>query len=274
MHSSPTSNTKILVLATVVIIASAAALAASWPVAVVAARAQAASLIGEAGSANSAEAATDYQLATRLDPSNPAGFVGLAHTQILAGHADAALVTLDRAGEGSEAGRLRLRTLIELGRTNEAADRAASFAVHGRSDSDILLAGLAYALAGRTTDIPALIPLVGSPEAAQRLSRASSGDLPLAAELYASGLPESSRTLLMKQPTSFERNLLLAKILYARHSQPDLASAANYLKIAVALDPSGIAARQLLASVYSDSSLHAESAAQTVLITKLQSGRP
>lgn len=274
MHSSPTSNTKILVLATLVIIASASSLAACWPLAVRAAHAQSDSLIEEAGTANSAEAATDYQLATWLNPSNPAGYIGLAHTQILAGHADAALITLDRAGEGSEAGRLRLRTLIELGRTGEAAGRAATIATRGHSDADILLSSLAYALAGRITDLPALIPLVSSPETAQRISRASSGDLPLAVELYASGLPKSSRTLLMKQPTSFERNFLLAKIFYAGHSESDLASATDYLKIAVALNPSNLPAHQLLVRIYSDRKLLPESSAENALIAKLQTGRP
>ena len=274
MHSSASSNIKFFILSALVIICSAAALSATWPLAVNRARASAASLIGEARTANSTEAAADYRLATWLDPSNPAGYIGLAHTQILAGQPEAALTTLDRAGEGSEAAGLRLRSLMELGRTNEAADRAASFAAAGRSDPDIILASLAYALAGRTTNLPALTPLVSSPEAAQRISRAATGDLPLAAELYASGLPESSRTLLMKQPTSFERNFLLAQIFYSRHTEGDLASATDYLQTAVALNPGDIPAHQLLANLYSDRQLTAESAAQTALAARLQSGRP
>jgi Tfp pilus assembly protein PilF len=274
MHSSSASNVKFLILTFLVIIATASALAASWPYAHTAAQAQASNLIGEAGTANSAEAATDYQLATWLDPANPASYVGLAQTQILAGQAGAALVTLDRAGEGSAAAALRLRTLMELGRTNEAADQATALATHTRSDADIILASLADDLAGRTTDLPVLIPLVSSPEAAQRISHAGSGKLALAAELYASGLPESSRALLTKLPPSFKRDLLLGQIYYARHTESDLASATAYLESAVAFNPSDIPTRQLLASVYSDRQLTTESSNQTALVEKLSSGKP
>ena len=274
MSHSRAASAAFFTLSTLVVIGSATALAALWPLARAGAKAEAASLIGEAGSGNSAEAAADYHLATWLDPSNPAGYIGLARTQILAGQADAALVTLDRAGEGSEAANLRLRTLIELGRTSEAAGRAATLAVPGRSDADLLLAGLTYALAGRTADIPALIPLVASPQTAQRISRAASGNLALASELFASGLPESSRALLIAQPTSFERNFLLGQILYARHMPDDLKTATDYLESAVTLNPSDVPARRLLASVYSDRGLTAQSTAQTSLANKLESGRP
>ncbi len=274
MHSSSTSNIKFLVLATLVVLASSSALAASWPYAVKAAHAQAADLMGEAGSANPAVAATDYKLATWLDPSNPAAYIGLAHSQILSGQAEAALTTLDRAGEGSEASELRLRTLIELGRTNDAADKAAGIANRGHNDTVMLLTAFAYALSGRTADIPTLIPLVSSPEAAQRISRAAGDKLTLATELYTSGLPESSKILLMKLPTSFERNLLLGRILYTRHSKTDLISASSYLETATTLNPSNLESHKLLASIYSDRQLISESAAQTVLVTKLQSGKP
>ena len=274
MSQPKAASAATLTLTAIVIIASASALAGVWPIAVRAAHTQAASLIGEAGTANLAEAATDFRLATWLDPTNPAGYTGLAHTQILAGQPDAALTTLKRAGEGTAAAELRLRTLMELGRTNEAADRAAPFAALGRSDADIVLASLAYALDGRATELPALIPLVSTPEAAQRISRAAAGDLPLAAELYANGLPESSRTLLMKQPTSFERNFLLAQIFYSHHTEGDLASATDYLQTAVALNPSYIPAHQLLANLYADRKFTVESATQTALVAKLQSGRP
>jgi len=274
MSHSRAVSTAFFTFSTLVVIGSATALAALWPLARAGAKAEAASLIGEAESGSSAEAGADYRLATWLDSSNPAGYIGLARTQILAGQADAALVTLDRAGEGSEAANLRLRTLIELGRISEAADRAVTLAAPGRSDADLLLAGLTYALAGRTADIPALIPLVASPQTAQRISRAASGNLPLASELFASGLPESSRALLVKQPTSFERNFLLGQILYAPHTGADLSTATDYLESAVALNPSDIPARRLLAKVYTDRGLNSQSSAQTGLVNKLQSGRP
>src|SRR6185369_9119784 len=191
------TQTAFFALSCLTLVSAASALALIWNPAHTAvastAKSQAARLIGEASAADSAEAAVDYQLATWLDPANLAGYLGIARIQIAAGHAETALKALDQAGEGSEASNLRIRTLIELGRTNEAADRAVPLAAPGSSDADIILAALAYALAGRTGDITALTPLVSTPQAAQRIARAEAGNVPLAGELYASGLPESSR---------------------------------------------------------------------------------
>lgn len=274
MHRPNPRIIAFFVLSAIVLASSSAALAASWPNAIGAAHRQSAKLIGEAATADLAEAAVDYQLATWLDPQNQAGYLGLARTQIATGHAEAALIALERAGEGSNAATLRIRTLLELGRSTEAADRARTLARPGRKDADVVLAALTFAIAGRAAGIPALTTLVSSPEALQSLARIEAGQVPFAGELYAAGLPESSRSLLIKLPTSFERNLLLAHIAYDRHTPDDLSSATDYLNEALALNPSGLEARKLLVAVYTDRGLPTDATNQSVLIQKLEAGKP
>lgn len=255
-------------------ISTATAIAATWPLLRAAGRWESSQLVGEARGANLAEAAVDYHLATKLDPANHAGYLGLARNQIAAGQANLALSSLANAGEGSDATRLRVRTLLELNRRSAAADQASNLTQPGSSDADIELSALADALAGRTDAITPLITAVSSPEAAQHVRRAQTGNLPLAVELYASGLPESSRTLLVSLPTSYERNLLLARIYTTRHSPTDLATATDYLSEAVRLNPSDIEAHQLLAELFTDQGQTAASANQSALIKQLQTGRP
>jgi cytochrome c-type biogenesis protein CcmH/NrfG len=278
MRRPPNRQTNLFFLSCIVLLSAAGVLAATLPQAhasiQAAGRAQAAKLIGEAASASPPEAAVNYKIATWLDPSNQAGYLGLARIQIAAGNAETALKALERAGEGSEAASLRVRTLIELGRTTEAADRAATLAAAGRPDADIILAAITYALAGRTGDILALIPLVASPEAAGRINRIAAGEMPLAGELYANGLPESSRSLLAKLPMSFERNLLLARLHYDQHTPESLVTATDLLKLAVALNPGNAEAHKFLAAVYTERKLPAEAATQSELAQKLTGGRP
>jgi Flp pilus assembly protein TadD len=271
-HQHP--NRKFTLLATLTLLAAAAGLATLWPLALQAARAKATSLVGEAAKASGGEAEVDYRLATWLDPESHTAYVGLARSLITAGHPDEALAALGQAGEGSEVEQLKVRTLIELGRYNEAADVAGKLATPNRQDDDHVLAALAYALADRNSDIDALMPHVSSPEALQRIKRAQAGKLTLAAELYATGLLQSSSAFLMKLPASYERNLLLARIRYARHTPDDLARAAESLEVATSFNPSAPEARQLLAQTYRDQGKTTEAGLQDTLITKLQAGRP
>ena len=267
MSQPKPTSAAFLTLTALVVIAAAAGVAVSWPHVQNAAKNQSSKLVGEARSASAAEAMADYRLAVRLDPSNLAAQLGLARTQIKAGQAEAALVTLKSAGEGSETTSLRVRTLIELGRAAEAADLASML-------PDSVLAALAYALAGRPADITALIPRLSSPEAAQSIARIQAGTLPLAAQLYAAGLPDSSSALLLKQPASFTRNVLLAHIAIDRHTAADLISASDYLAVAVAINPSDADAHRLYAGVLADRGLTEESAQQTKLAERIQAGRP
>lgn len=256
-----------------ILLASASGLAALWPVALQAAHNKSQELTAEAKQAKGGEIEVNYRLATWLDNQNQAAYAGLAQAQINLGQPDAALLSLEHAGQGSEAEQLKVRTLIELGRYNQAANESASLITPGRSTNDIVLAGFSLALAGRATDIEPLIALVGSPEAATRLRRAQSGNLPLASELHATGLLNSSSALLTKLPVSLQRNLLLAQIRFARHSSKDLGEARELLLIAVNIDPANTAARKLLAQVYLDLNQTAEAQAQTTIVNRIEAGQ-
>ncbi|HVQ43440.1 MAG TPA: hypothetical protein VMT30_00515 [Candidatus Saccharimonadia bacterium] len=274
MTRPSSSPNAFLGLTGLLVIAVAIALAAAWPAVRTAAHAEADKLTREAAGVPIAEAAADYQLATLLDPANQSAYLGLARIQITAGHAEQALDTLDQAGKGSEASRLHVRTLLELGRATEATDYVEPLLGTGHTDDGIILAALVYALGNQANQIPSLTPLVASPETATRLARIQAGNLPLASELYASGLTESSRVLLVQQPTSFERNLLLARILYNRHAPADLTTATDFLVEAIALNPSDLAAHQLLRSVYIDQNQIPAAESQQILIDRLQANKP
>ncbi|HEY2004303.1 MAG TPA: tetratricopeptide repeat protein [Candidatus Saccharimonadia bacterium] len=274
MSNSQPSSTKFSVFAVVAILASSAGLATLWPLTLAAAHHESAALVGEASSAPAGEAATDYLLATWLDRHNTAAYTNLARTQITAGQPEAALASLQHAGRGSEVDELRVRTLLELGRTSDAAAAAIPLTTPGCSQDDLLLASLAYDVAGRTADATALMPRLTSPEVAQAATRAQSANLALAAELYATGLLRSSSAILVKSPTSYERDLLLGHIRYSQHTRAALTEAVDYLATANALNPTNLEARTLLAKIYSELGNLAASQAQTALIIKLQSNRP
>lgn len=244
MPESKAKSAAFLSLTTLVVLASGAALAFAWPYVLGTARAQSSSLVGEAASAPAPEAFANYQLAVWLDPASTQAKLGLAATQIKTGQAEAAVKTLETAGQGSDAADLRLRANIELGRTDAAA-------------------GLTQLIARQS-----------SPEALQALRRAESGQLPLATELYAAGLPESSSAILRSLPVSFERNLLLGRINFDRHTTFSLAAATSYLEEAVAINPSHLEARKLYAAALTDVGRTEDSAKQQDLIKKLELGRP
>lgn len=259
----------------ILVAATAGTCALIWPFAVTAAHRQSSKLVTLAATSTSPrEAQINYQLALILDPANTATRLRLAETQIDLSQPEPALSTLANAGEGIEATRLRVRALIETGSTREAAKQAAALLRPGQNDADVVLIGLAYALDGRASDIADLKPLVTSPEASGALSRAAAGNLPLATTLFASRLPESSKRLLLNEPPSFERELLLGRIYYNRHTQEDLALATKHLEAAVKLNPANFSAHQLLATLYTEQNRLIESTQQANLSEKLRKGRP
>lgn len=275
MKSQHLADAGYLTFTLVLVALTAAGGVALWPTVVAAAHGQAGELVASAQTANDPrEVRINYQLALALDPSNQAARLGLAQSQIAAGQAEDALVTLEGTGGEPAAERLRIRTLIELGRANQAVDTATKLARGTNAEADIVLAALAYAVAGQPTSIAPLMPLVASPEAAQSLARAEAGDLALASELYAHGLPNSAQRIALEQSVSFERNLLLARLAYDRHAAADLDAAAGYLKVAVMMNPADAAAHQFLATIYTEQNLQIESQKQTDLATKIISGRP
>jgi thioredoxin-like negative regulator of GroEL len=265
---------KFTLIATLTLATASAGLAALWPTALDAARHQSTSLTTAAGQADGGEALVDYQLATWLNPANQTAYAGLARTQILAGRPDDALASLAYAGQGSEAGQLKTRTLIELSRYHEAAAESNHLTAPGRPDADVVLAGLSLALDGHPADIDPLMARVTAPEALQSLRRAQAGNLSLAAELYTTGLLQSSSAILAKQPESYERNLLLARIRYARHTATDLDLAIGYLNTAISLNPASTDARILLAQIYRANGQTDAAAHQDTAIAALKAGRP
>jgi cytochrome c-type biogenesis protein CcmH/NrfG len=105
------------------------------------------------------------------------------------------------------------------------------------------------------------------------VKRAQSSKLTLAAELFASGLLNSSSTILQAEPGSYERNLLLARIHYARYTKTSLANAADLLKTAVSINPASIEARSLLAKVHRALEQENEAITQDAAVAKLKAGR-
>ncbi len=273
--SNTRANTKFWIIAGVVLTGSVIGLAALWPVALSLARSESVQLTKEAAAAQGTEATTDYHLAVWLNPANQPAYLGLARTEIAADHTDEALQALDHAGEGSEAARLRVRIDLELGRYHDGAQAADTLAkATDRTEGDIVFTALAYGLDGRTADIKPLMPLVASPDALRRIQRAEAQHYALAAELYSSGLLNSSSALLAKEPAGYERNLLLARICYERHTPASLASAADLLTAANTLNPANLDARRLLVQIYQAQKNSSAADQQNILIAKLVAGRP
>src|SRR4051812_17183209 len=112
MSSKTESNLLFFPLITLAVIGSAAALAAAYPALHAAAKSESTNLVADARKSGIAQAQSYYQLATLLDPGNTAAFKGLALGQLALGQPEAALVTLAKAGQGSDVLSLRVRTLM------------------------------------------------------------------------------------------------------------------------------------------------------------------
>jgi thioredoxin-like negative regulator of GroEL len=274
MDSSPGSSIKFWIIAVLALGLGTTALAALWPLSLASAHRQSAALVTAGRSANGGEALTDFQLASWLDPANQAAYAGLAASQIRNGQPAQALANLARAGRGAQVSRLQVRTLIELGRNADAAAAASKLTAAGADDSDLVLASLAFAQMGRTSDVSAILPRIGSPEALSRVKRAQSGKLTLAAELSSEGLLNSSSVILNSLPPTFERNLMLARIEYVRHTSADLTQAVSLLNQAISINPADRSSRRLLSDVYTEQGNFSAATHQTELTNQLQAGRP
>jgi tetratricopeptide (TPR) repeat protein len=168
--------------------------------------------------------------------------------------------------------RVELRSAIERGagaaEINAAAD---DLLTHSTSDDDRLLAGLAYIVAGNSSQTSATKGALNHSQALQRLQAADSGTLPLSLELAATGLQNSAERLLQKQPDSFPRDVALGDIYFARN---DLGQAVKFYSLATKQNPADIASRERLAASLAKLGRSSEAAAQNQLITKLKDGRP
>ncbi len=281
-NSRPSSNnTKFWLLAGATIVLSGTLLASLWPAALWLARNESVKLSdeaarvsgGDAGSAQAREAETDYHLAYWLDHRNAAAALHFATAQLVSDQPQAALKTIAQAGEGSEVRIVRLKAYLELGNTVAAvviADQLAAVP----SDINTKAAVLAYGVGEKQTQLMVLEARVSSPEALQAVKRAEAGQLPLAVDLYATGLLRSSSALLMKLPASKLGSLYLGRINFHWHTKASLATAADYYASAVALDPSDIQTRTEYAGVLTDLGRDAEADKQRQLMAKLAAGTP
>ena len=274
MSSLQPSNVKFFVIAFLVLVTSGSLVAFMWPSAITIAHQQAGQLVAEGALANGGEAEADYHLATLLDPGNTAAHLGLAQQLYSTGQFAAALRSQEGAGESATSQQIKVETLLELVRNQDAATAADSLLAVCSTDNCIKLAAFAYDVSGRTSDSTALASRVSSPEAARSITLAQAGPLPLAAQLYATGLLNSSSALLLQQPESFERDLMLGQIYSSSTQKTDLLSAADYLEAATTLQPSNLQAHQLLASVFRSLNQSSNAGQQDQLVANLQTGRP
>jgi thioredoxin-like negative regulator of GroEL len=270
------SSPKFVILSGVIVVASAAALAALWPTAHAFATWKSQDLVNQGRSSRTAEeGAANFQLATWLNPANQTAQFNLGQARLDLGQPNAALTALNQAGQGSDTLRLKLRVYLEQGRHTDAVQTAQELLSAATvTDTDRILACHSYALVGRAAQCQALRALVTSPQALQALSRAEAGKIPAANELYVLGLPNSSERILLKLPASYERNYILGRINYDRHTESTLQQAADYLTSAIQANPATIEARQILAAVYRAQDKPDAASAQDTMATKLRAGRP
>ena len=250
------------------------ALGLLWPVVLGYSRAESGRLSDEGARVGGAEGEVDYHLAYWLDHGNAAAALHFATAQLAADQPDAALTTLEQAGKGSEVVRVRIEAGLELGDIAQSVQVAHSLTDANPNEADIMTAALAFGVAGEGSALQALEARVSSPEALQRVKRAEAGNLPLASELYATGLLRSSSALLVKLPASKLRSLYLGRINYRWHTKATLATAADYYASTISLDPTDQQARREYIVVLQDLGRSDEVATQQQLLAKLVSGTP
>jgi hypothetical protein len=268
----PNNDRPFWIAASLLMVLSAWLAASAWPAIRQSAHAQSDRLVQASRGASGSESRLDLKLAHILNPSSQPAALELAKQQLAAGQSTAALQTLKGAGEGSEATRLRLGVQLEQDQLADATGSAAQLAKASNRPQDLLLASLAYALAGKRELIDALTIRMTDSEALQRIQRAKANDLLLGTELYATGLPDSAQRILVKQPGSYERDYLLAQIAYARHTHDSLINTEAYLTSAIGYNASSIPARQLLVQVLRNQDKADEAGRQQDLLDRLHRG--
>jgi hypothetical protein len=219
-------------------------------------------------------ALADYTLAASVDPSDQTAYLAIANTDFSLGESANTLKALQRAGQGIAVCELKVESNLQLGHFTAAADATGPLVSPDSSDSNLHLAGLALAAANQTAAAQVLVPRITAIEAATSVQRATTDKMALAQELYVTGLLNASEAVLQPQPAGFERNVLLARILYRSNQKSDLALAANLLETAVYLNPSDISAHRLLAEIYKSEGQTSKASTQDSLISRLSFGQP
>jgi hypothetical protein len=253
---------------------SVASIVVLWPTLLSSAHSESASLISEANKSRGGEAQSDYQLATWLNPDYNVAYADLASAELVDGQPGQALINLTKAGTSIKTTSTKVQALMEVGDNNDAAQAASALTFASATDQDLVLASLAYSSDDQESRVSTLLPRISSPEALHAAKRAQAGKLPLAAQLYAAGLLNSSKQLLINLPASYERNLTLSQIDYDNPTRSNLAKAEELLLNAIALNPASTQSRQLLVKIYRAENKTTLADMQIALINKLQSGRP
>lgn len=279
-NSQPSvQNRRFLAAASLIIVLTAGLAASAWPAVLSYGREQSARLVTAGHRAAGDEARLYARLAYVLDPGNPAAALSEATAKLAVGEPAAALRTLDRARQfdaslNQAANHVRLKAALESGDIGLAvltADRI----LDGRdSRLGLVLAALAYGVAGKPERIEALKARVTSPEVLQSVLRAGGSKLTLAVELRATGLPVSSRIILEQAEVSVPRNLLLASLIKGEGRDSDLPKLAKLYREAITIDPSGTAARAGLIGVLRAQKDDSAADTQQKLLNRLQAGRP
>jgi tetratricopeptide (TPR) repeat protein len=201
----------------------------------------------------------------------PSG-IGYARVYLAQGRSAEAMELLARVGENQDGLRLRMQILTELAKYDQAKPIADKLLLHG-NEADILLAASVYKLGNHTTELAALDSRLTSVEALQALSRLKAGNLSLAFELRALGLPVTSSTLLVKLPDSTPRNLALGGILLQKGDKASLVQAAAYLEMGIKLDPANIELRSKYGEVLRAEKMNNEADVQDKLVLRLRQGK-
>jgi hypothetical protein len=274
MHASRAQTMGFWIIALITTLASCASAITLWPKIISYASRQSASLTASALQANGGESLVDYQLATWLNPANSAAYAGLAVAQLANNQPNAALVNIANAGDEPDLLPTSIRARIELGQYQTAASLVKQMLAANPTDANLVLAIESLALAHDTSQIQALMTHISSPNALQAAQRVESGDVSFAQQLYSTGLPNASKSMLLNLPVSFERNMLLATIDANLNSTADLYVAQTLLEVAITINPSSVPARQLLIQIDRDNNNLSGASREATLAHSLQSGTP
>ena len=267
-------NRKFLALASLIIVLSAGLAASAWPAVLSYGRDQSTKLSMAGTRTDREESRLNFQLAYLLNPGNQVAALSVAATQQEAGEQGRALKTLKNAGQNRGVDRVKAKAALETGDIKTAVAAAERLAEQGAPDNDLILASLAYGVAGKPERIEPLKARVTSPEALQGVLRAGGSKLTLAVGLRATGLLISSRGILEQAEVSVPRNLLLATLIKTDGRAADLPQLAKLYREEIALDPSGTAARDNLIGVLRAQKDDVAAGLEQKLLDRLKAGRP
>ncbi len=251
----------------------------------------------------------DYEVASRLSPSNhqilhqlaelyikddrpdeaiailkrlPVGESGLqiVTLQRQTGRLDAALKTVNDLIDDKATSALlteRFKIQLEQGRGDDAISSAEQALDYGLGNPAAQLQlGLCYAVGERNDKLATLMVSVSSPETLQALKQAQTGKIPLAYQLYAQGLLRSPKTILIKAPDLNAIDLTLLgriELTLGRNDSSQVADAKQTLQKAIHIDPANLQAHQLLQEAYLKQGDTEEAKNEADLIGQLQSGK-